>query len=1020
MSSRIPLPVSHPPRSFSPVPDHSRTASMSTLSNSQAFPSPGGVSETRKKQSKRDEAIRKKIESELSRKRTISTTNSMRSGKRGSRVAAAKGTVAALKPSPALTVPESITVSEASQLCAAKRTDCVLVVDDEEGLSGIFTAKDMAYRVTAEGLDPHTTQVHQIMTRNPMVTRDTTSATEALQLMVSKHFRHLPVCNEEGNVVGLLDITKLFAAMAGVQSELGAAGGNPQATAMLAWAERLREKTALPDLTTVMDVRSHPATVGPKTTVREAARLMKERRTTAVCVMETLSAPNGPPTEKIAGIFTSKDVVLRVIAAGLDAGRCSVVRVMTPHPDTAPPTMTIHDALKKMHNGHYLNLPVIEDDGHLLAIIDVLTLTYATLEQMNAMTSGDGNTAGEGEGGPMWGRFFDSIGHDDNDSYLSGSRATPEIHSLASMQHLHPPQSPQSEVHPNDSASVMDDEPSAVGGRNVVGGGSVSGLPPVDDGTYVFKFRTPSGRTHRFQARHDNVEHLREIVAGKLATDPFFTDFKSTSDPTVIPDPIDFHLSYTDADGDSVFITADHDVMDAVKIARRSGADRVVLVVPETPPPVIEAETVKAALVESKAVPTPQIPDEIMGVPKDLLLPASIVTLAVAIIVDRCHNHAQVPTRGNSHLFGIIMSSFRLAKLIAPEANRLFNVMLEDLVMGRDFSQQHIRPLTLSQMLPCSPTMRSRAVFLCVQSVRHDAAQVFKQQSYCCVLDAVFAVHVPPPMATLPAQTLPSRPSTPVQNGSASAGTSTPTKEGNMYIDCVVCSRQIASSRYASHLSSCLGLGTTRRAAVRGSTTKSKPSSDAGGRSTSPEDDSDDGKSKAKSKTKSIGKLPIPLRGNAYAIFATTPRKLPPTLAQQDSPQLTPNKKHKNHGASGSPVQRLKSDSDFSAVLSNALTSPSTNSTTSKVPSKLRDSSTASLFDRSQSPSSRAYSSPPPDSPGASSSYSGFSANGSPIKSSRAKGTGPPKQVSPPRQLVPDYLLDDSGDETGSSTDTDS
>jgi len=60
----------------------------------------------------------------------------------------AKGTVAALKPSPALTVPEGMTVADASQLCAAKRTDCVLVVDDEEGLSGIFTAKDLAFRVS--------------------------------------------------------------------------------------------------------------------------------------------------------------------------------------------------------------------------------------------------------------------------------------------------------------------------------------------------------------------------------------------------------------------------------------------------------------------------------------------------------------------------------------------------------------------------------------------------------------------------------------------------------------------------------------------------------------------------------------------------------------------------------------------------------------------------------------------------------------------------------------------------------
>lgn len=94
------------------------------------------------------QAIRKKIESELARKRTISTPQRDARPRRPGKSNAQKGTVAALKPSPALTVPENITVAEASQLCAAKRTDCVLVVDDEEGLSGIFTAKDLAYRVS--------------------------------------------------------------------------------------------------------------------------------------------------------------------------------------------------------------------------------------------------------------------------------------------------------------------------------------------------------------------------------------------------------------------------------------------------------------------------------------------------------------------------------------------------------------------------------------------------------------------------------------------------------------------------------------------------------------------------------------------------------------------------------------------------------------------------------------------------------------------------------------------------------
>ena len=90
-------------------------------------------------------SLRKKIEGELSKKRN--GTGPAQSIKQRPDKKAQKGTVAGLRPSPALTVPETMSVADASQLCAAKRTDCVLVVDDEEGLSGIFTAKDLAFRV---------------------------------------------------------------------------------------------------------------------------------------------------------------------------------------------------------------------------------------------------------------------------------------------------------------------------------------------------------------------------------------------------------------------------------------------------------------------------------------------------------------------------------------------------------------------------------------------------------------------------------------------------------------------------------------------------------------------------------------------------------------------------------------------------------------------------------------------------------------------------------------------------------
>lgn len=276
---------------------------------------------------------------------------------------------------------------------------------------------------------------------------------------------------------------------------------------------------------------------------------------------------------------------------------------------------------------------------------------------MNTVT-GD-NALREADGGPMWGRFFDSIGHDDGDSVVSGSHQGPsDIRSLHSLHHLdHVQQSPHSEVHPNDSASVVDDDPvSALEGYPRQKAAASPAALPVDDGTYVFKFRTPSGRTHRFQARHDDIEHLREIVAGKLATDPFFTEWQPTLESNVRPDPIDFHLSYTDADGDSVLVTSNSDVTDAVSVARKAGTDRVVLflqggkgwaeagadkseakaaaAIAAAQNEVKEVEKLEALAPETNTQlpPVPAPNQEVFGIPKDLLLPASIGALAVVII----------------------------------------------------------------------------------------------------------------------------------------------------------------------------------------------------------------------------------------------------------------------------------------------------------------------------------------------------------------------------------------------------
>ncbi|BGO98340.1 hypothetical protein NBRC10513v2_002734 [Rhodotorula toruloides] len=654
-----------------------------------------GLAETRKRQSRRDEAIRKKIESELARKRPPSKRSGTSGGTSHRAPKPKQGTVSALRPLPALTVPAAMSVADASQLCAAKRTDCVLVVDENEHLCGIFTAKDLAFRVVGDGLDPRSTPVSAIMTPNPMVTRDTTSATEALQTMVTRGFRHLPVCNEDGDVVGLLDITKVFhesleklekaygssqrlySALEGAQEQFGAVDTGA-ANPLLAYVQALRDKMSFPDLGSILDARTTAATVGVKTSVREAAKLMREKRTTAVVVVEG-------DGKKIAGIFTSKDVVLRVIAAGLDSKTCSVVRVMTPHPDVALPSLSIQDALRKMNDGHYLNLPVVDEAGALIGIVDVLKLTYATLEQVNSLHVEGGADAA---GGPLWGRFFSAAAQaagddDDTESMVSGVNGSEAASSQA------PPfqtptrpgyhrskdsiDTPGSELYPNDSASVIHDDgasdlapaPRRPGQASSVGGASSQAVPIVDDGTYLFKFVAPGGTTHRFQARYDSHEFLLDIVSGKLSSDPFFAE-QSEDEALPKADPKDFSISYRDDDGDLVLMTADRDVTDAVQTAKQQGKDRVVLhvsggqswkaalaakedaaaaapavattkklvVVEEGDEERIEEEQdVTAEPVKRKSSKKAAAGDDLVGgvLPKEYLLPASIGFLGVVI-----------------------------------------------------------------------------------------------------------------------------------------------------------------------------------------------------------------------------------------------------------------------------------------------------------------------------------------------------------------------------------------------------
>jgi CBS domain-containing protein len=94
------------------------------------------------------------------------------------------------------------TVREASQLMAKKQVGAVLIV--EEGrLLGIFSERDVVFRVVALGLDPATTPLAQVMTPEPKTIKPNNTFGYAMTLMHENGFRHLPVL-DDGKPIGIV------------------------------------------------------------------------------------------------------------------------------------------------------------------------------------------------------------------------------------------------------------------------------------------------------------------------------------------------------------------------------------------------------------------------------------------------------------------------------------------------------------------------------------------------------------------------------------------------------------------------------------------------------------------------------------------------------------------------------------------------------------------------------------------------------------------------------------------------
>jgi CBS domain-containing protein len=118
-------------------------------------------------------------------------------------------------------------------------------------------------------------------------------------------------------------------------------------------------------------------TAPSKTTVSQAARLMEDNEVGALLVMEK---------GRLVGIFTERDALFRVLAAGRDPRTTPLSDVMTRDPQSIHPDKAFGHAMLMMYEGGFRHVPVVEK-GHPLGVVSTRDALGPELQEFESQLS---------------------------------------------------------------------------------------------------------------------------------------------------------------------------------------------------------------------------------------------------------------------------------------------------------------------------------------------------------------------------------------------------------------------------------------------------------------------------------------------------------------------------------------------------------------------------------------------------------------------------------------------------------
>ncbi len=102
------------------------------------------------------------------------------------------------------------TAEDAIRTMIDRHVGAVAVIDSEKRVAGIFTERDVLLRLSLSGRAPDAIPVRELMTTPVEMATLQTTPGEALATMVERHYRHLPVADEDGRLLGMLSIRNVL------------------------------------------------------------------------------------------------------------------------------------------------------------------------------------------------------------------------------------------------------------------------------------------------------------------------------------------------------------------------------------------------------------------------------------------------------------------------------------------------------------------------------------------------------------------------------------------------------------------------------------------------------------------------------------------------------------------------------------------------------------------------------------------------------------------------------------------